>query len=113
MGEISIAVVEISVETFSIRRRETRVGAYAVALAVSAAGLAAVLLARGTRLNTPAWLLVGLIALAYVAERQSVRVTSHTESSVSVVPILFTAVLFGPLAGMVVGGCALMADSRA
>src|SRR5438067_5625453 len=79
-------------------------------MAGAALALATVLLARGIGLDAPLWLLAGLIVVAFFAERQSVRVTSHTQSSVSVVPILFTAVLFGPLAGMVVGGCALMAD---
>jgi putative nucleotidyltransferase with HDIG domain len=103
-------VVEISAGIWSKRRHASGTAAYAAAMAMAAITLALLLFAGGTRLDAPLWLLLGLIAVAFVAERQSVRVTSHTQSSVSVVPILFTAVLFGPLAGMAVGACALMAD---
>ncbi len=103
-------MVEISAGVWAKRPRISRILAYASTMAVCAFVLAAVLLAHGSRVDAPYWLLAGLIVVAFVAERQSVRVTSHTQSSVSVVPILFSAVLFGPVAGMTVGACALLAD---
>jgi putative nucleotidyltransferase with HDIG domain len=51
----------------------------------------------------PWWTLIGLAVLAAVAERSSVRLTSHIESSISFLPFVFTAVAFGPLAALVVG----------
>jgi putative nucleotidyltransferase with HDIG domain len=86
---------------------------YAVGLGAAAFALLAGTLAAGARLDAPIWIVAALAAIAFLAERQSVRVTSHTQMSVSVLPILFAAVLYGPLAGMLVGACALLADFRA
>jgi putative nucleotidyltransferase with HDIG domain len=85
---------------------------YAFGLALTALGLFGAILASGVGLRAPGPVLVGLAAVAFLAERQSVRVTAHTQMSVSVLPILFAAVLYGPLAGMLVGVCALTADLR-
>ena len=81
------------------------VEAYAAALAVSAFGLAVGLWAAGFRISAPPLALVVLASTALLAEKQRVRVATHTEMSVSVLPILFAAVLFGPLTAMIVGGC--------
>ena len=86
------------------------VEAYAAALAVSAFGLAVGLWAAGFRISAPPLALVVLASTALLAEKQRVRVATHTEMSVSVLPILFAAVLFGPLTAMIVGGCALIGD---
>jgi putative nucleotidyltransferase with HDIG domain len=51
----------------------------------------------------PWWALAGLAIVAIAAERSSVRLTSHLESSISFLPFVFTAVAFGPLAALVVG----------
>jgi putative nucleotidyltransferase with HDIG domain len=58
------------------------------------------------------WIVVGLAALAAVAERQSVPVTRNTEASVAVVPFVFAAVAFGPFAALVVGALAGLGDLR-
>jgi putative nucleotidyltransferase with HDIG domain len=86
---------------------------YAALLGLAALALFASTLSADGELRAPLWMVVGLAVLAFLAERQSVRVTSHTQMSVSVLPILFAAVLYGPVAGMVVGACALVADFRA
>jgi putative nucleotidyltransferase with HDIG domain len=99
-----------------ITRFESRVDivhVYAAGLVLAATSLLLAVLASGGDLRAPAPVLVGLALVAFLAERQSVRVTSHTQMSVSVLPILFAAVLYGPLAGMLVGVCALTADFRA
>jgi putative nucleotidyltransferase with HDIG domain len=85
---------------------------YAFGLTLTALGLLLAMLASGVGLRAPVAVLVGLAAIAFLAERQSVRVTSHTQMSVSVLPILFAAVLYGPIAGMFVGAFALTADFR-
>ncbi|MGQ0569501.1 MAG: HD domain-containing phosphohydrolase [Armatimonadota bacterium] len=63
------------------------------------------------------WMLVGLVLLAGVCERQSVRLFSQGETSTEVsgafLPLVFTAVAFGPFAALVVGAAAHLADLRA
>ena len=51
-----------------------------------------------------------LCVIALVAERQSVFISPSTQVSVSVLPLLFAAVVFGPLAAMLVGAFAMLAD---
>jgi hypothetical protein len=53
---------------------------------------------------------VALAAAAAIAERSSVRLTRNTELSISVVPTLLAAVLFGPLAAAAVGGASMLGD---
>jgi putative nucleotidyltransferase with HDIG domain len=86
------------------------VESYAAVLAFSALSLAAGLWTGGYRLSAPPLALVVLAGTALLAEKQSVRVATHTEMSVSVLPILFAAVLFGPITAMIVGACALIGD---
>jgi putative nucleotidyltransferase with HDIG domain len=75
--------------------------------------LVAVLLAAGIRIEGPIWQLAILAAVAVVAERQPVRITPNTEITVSVLPMLFAAVVYGPLDAIVVGAVGLVADLRA
>jgi putative nucleotidyltransferase with HDIG domain len=49
------------------------------------------------------WAVVVLAAAAAVSEKQRVTIGRDTEASISLIPILFAAVLFGPVAGMIVG----------
>src|SRR2546423_12932137 len=60
----------------------------------------------------PWWILLGLGAIAALAERQSVPVTRNIETSVSFLPSVFTAVAFGPLAAALVGATASSTDVR-
>jgi putative nucleotidyltransferase with HDIG domain len=70
---------------------------------------AAVLYAAGYRLSDPIVVLVlGISAAA--AERTNVRLTRTTELSISDLPILFAAVLFGPLAAGIVGAASNLGD---
>jgi putative nucleotidyltransferase with HDIG domain len=86
--------------------------AYASLLAALAAGLIGSLLTAGVRVDAPVWELGVLIAVAIVAERQPVRITSNTEITVSVLPMLFAAVVYGPLEAALVGGLGLIGDFR-
>lgn len=56
------------------------------------------------------WIVAALAAAAAIAERASVRLTSNTEESISLLPTLFAAVLFGPLAAMIVGAASMLGD---
>jgi putative nucleotidyltransferase with HDIG domain len=93
-------------------KSDTAILSYAVGIATLATALVAGLLIAGIRLEGPVWELSVLVAVAIVAERQPVRITSHTEITVSVLPMLFAAVVYGPLDAVLVGALGLVADFR-
>ena len=70
---------------------------------------ALVLIAAGYRLEASLAVLA-LASAAAVAERSSLRITRTTELSISVLPMLFAAVLFGPLEAAVVGAASMIGD---
>jgi putative nucleotidyltransferase with HDIG domain len=82
---------------------------------VATAGTAAWLLAGGYGLPK-VWYLVALALVAGVAERQSIFLMGNRERgielAVSVVPFVFAAVAFGPLAALVVGVLGNLSDLR-
>ena len=59
-----------------------------------------------------AWSVFALCLVAAVAEKGSIRVTSTTQESISLLPTLFAAVLFGPLAGAAVGAASMLSEFR-
>jgi putative nucleotidyltransferase with HDIG domain len=85
---------------------------FGITIAALALALVAGLLAAGLRLEGPLWQLAILAAVALVAERQPVRITPNTEITVAVLPMLFAAVVYGPLDAMAVGTLGLLADFR-
>jgi putative nucleotidyltransferase with HDIG domain len=60
----------------------------------------------------PFWAPVLLGILAAAAERTGVRLSGRLEISISLLPGLFAAVVFGPLAAMLVGGLSMLGDFR-
>jgi putative nucleotidyltransferase with HDIG domain len=60
----------------------------------------------------PIWAPVLLGILAAGAERTGVRLSGRLEISISLLPGLFAAVVFGPLAAIVVGGLSMLGDFR-
>lgn len=84
---------------------------YLGALLVGAASLAVVLMARGYEVESP-WATATLAGIAAVAERGRVRLNSTTELSISLLPILFAAVAFGPLSAMLVGAGSMLGGFR-
>jgi putative nucleotidyltransferase with HDIG domain len=58
------------------------------------------------------WALFVLGAIAAAAERQSVSIGDRTEMSVAFLPLVFSAVAFGPLGGFVVGALSNTLDLR-
>lgn len=104
---------DLAVRTNSIRASlkafdDWPVVVFAVALTATVA-----LLTVALALASPSvpWLTVlGLCALSFVGERQGVRLTSCVEISVSFLPIVFAAVLFGPLAAMIVGAAGMLSQ---
>jgi HD-GYP domain-containing protein (c-di-GMP phosphodiesterase class II) len=82
------------------------------------AGLAGVLALLGFGLVvrgetfSPLWAGILLGALAAVAERAGVRLSGRLEISISLLPRLFAAVVFGPLPAMLVGAVSMLGDFR-
>jgi putative nucleotidyltransferase with HDIG domain len=60
----------------------------------------------------PWWPLAGLVVVAIAAERSSVRLTNRIETSISFLPLIFTAVTFGPLAALMVAAIGNLGDFR-
>lgn len=82
---------------------------YVALLALSAATLGFFLVQQDVSLGNP----LTVIALALVAagaERGSVRFSTGTEQSISLLPTLYAAVLFGPLAAAIVGAASMLGD---
>ena len=82
---------------------------YAATLAATASGIAASLVLAGASTG-PALVVIGLAATAAFAERSSVRLSSTVEESISALPMLFAAVLFGPLAALIVASASMLGD---
>jgi hypothetical protein len=82
---------------------------YVIALALTALLTGAALLGAGYTLESPVTVFV-LAAVAAAAERVSIRLTKNLEQSISALPRLLAAVLFGPLAAAVVGGVSMLGD---
>ncbi len=107
-GKVSPFWGSLKMPVVDLRHVVTPLGLYALALSTGAFGLLLALVTHGDRYEGNVWVLVGLGALAALAERQGVQVGLHTHTSVSVLPILFAAVVLGPVAGMIVGFAALL-----
>ena len=84
-----------------------RILVYAAVLGLVAAGLVASLAHTGVG-NPLA--VVGLALIAAIAERGRVRLGPSVETSISLIPTLFAAVVFGPLAAMIVSGASLAGE---
>lgn len=78
---------------------------------VSASAVAFLLLHTGYGVQSP-WAVATLAAIAAVAERGRVRLNSTTELSISLLPMLFAAVAFGPLEAMIVGAASMLGGFR-
>ncbi len=84
-------------------------GPYAGILALGSIALATALVARHYGLGDR-WSVAALCVIAAISERGLVRLTSTTSQSISILPTLFAAVVFGPLAGMLVGAASLAGE---
>jgi hypothetical protein len=73
--------------------------------------VAVVLIAFGYDLGNP-WTVLALAVVNALAERGGVWITRTTQMSIALLPTLFAAVLFGPLAGGVVNAASMLGDSE-
>jgi len=103
MQEISTTFVDTPV------RRLDPVVIYQTALATATAVFALVLVVTGASVGNP-WTVAFLALTAAVAERSRVRLSANTEASISLVPTVFAAGLFGPLAAMIVAAASFLSD---
>ena len=84
---------------------------YLAALATLAIGLALAIVAIGPDFGN-VWVVIALSLVAAVAEQGSIRLTSTIEESISLLPTVCAAVLFGPLASMTVSAASMIGDLR-
>jgi putative nucleotidyltransferase with HDIG domain len=80
-------------------------------LLVVAVGGVATVLAFGYSAG-PVWVIPLFAALALMAERGAVRLNGNLEISISHLPRLFVAVVFGPFPAMAVGAISMLGDFR-
>jgi len=100
---------EFVVHLCSLRRKDAVLLRYVGCLAISALSISVVLAMAGYGIHA-VWGVLALAGAAAVAERASVRLNATTEASISLVPTVFAAVVFGPLAAMVVGAASMLGD---
>ena len=96
--------------TSEIQRR-TQV--YVLALSGCAMALCLGLVAAGYDLGPEPWVVLALMAVNAMAERSGVWITRTTEMSIALLPTLFAAVLFGPLAAGLVNASSILGDPEA
>jgi len=82
--------------------------AWVALLAAMAGGMCAALLLTGHRVDRPLPLAV-LIVLGVIAQQQSIQLSPGVEVSIASLVCIFAAVVFGPLAGGVVGVASMFA----
>jgi putative nucleotidyltransferase with HDIG domain len=80
---------------------------YGLALAVAAVAVALLLVMLGYRERQPAAVLL-LAAAAVLGQRSRVQLSTRVSSSITILPMLLGAVLFGPLASMTIGAIAML-----
>jgi putative nucleotidyltransferase with HDIG domain len=92
-------------------RRATSLIIYAVVLGAGASGAFIALVISGQMLGN-IWVILALAIAAAAAERQTVAISSSTEVSVGLLPALFAAVVFGPLAALLISAASMLSDLR-
>jgi putative nucleotidyltransferase with HDIG domain len=92
-----------------VRTAGLKIRVYVSFLAIAALGTTALLLAVGFRPGN-IWVIVGLAAANAVAERGGLRLGRTTELTIWILPSLFAAVIFGPVAGGIVGAASMLGD---
>ncbi len=90
-------------------RSHRRTVTYVIALVVAAVTAAVGLILSGYTLEAP-FTVLALAMAAAATERVSVRLSQTLELSISGIPAVFAAVLFGPLAAGLVGSASMLGD---
>ena len=98
---MQVDVLRSSARTQHLRRRDS---------ASSAVALCVGLILAGLHLGGDPWTILALVVVNAVAERSGVWITRTTEMSIALLPTLFAAVLFGPLAAGLVNAASSSGD---
>jgi putative nucleotidyltransferase with HDIG domain len=96
-----------------LTRRDWCLVAYTTGLAAVLLVFIAYLLDHSTFAIGAPWSVAALAGSAVIAEKQSVRVTPRAEISVSALPIVLAAVIYGPLAAICVSIASLLPSFQA
>src|SRR5436305_10363311 len=94
-----------------IGAREAVLQVYVAALVMAALVLALVL-GLTYQLGGGLWAVIALMGVAALSERGRVQLSGTTESSIALLPVIFAAVVLGPLAALLVGAGSLLGDVR-
>ncbi|HEU4598872.1 MAG TPA: hypothetical protein VFS26_03935, partial [Solirubrobacterales bacterium] len=84
---------------------------FTAGVAAVAGAVAVVLISAGYDLGDP-WLVAGLALVSALTERARVTLGESIELSVALLPALFAAVLFGPVAAMIVFGASMLCEAQ-
>jgi putative nucleotidyltransferase with HDIG domain len=91
------------------RQQTLALRAYSALLALGAVALSSVLLLLGYHLGSVVPTVV-MAAVALLCERLNVRLSSHLEMSVSFLPVIFAAIVLGPLSAMMIAFVCLLGE---
>src|SRR6266550_3005946 len=91
--------------------RDAVLQAYVASLVLTALALALVL-GLTYELGGELWAVIALAGVAALSERGRVQLSGTTESSIALLPVIFAAVVLGPLAALLVGAGSLLGDFR-
>jgi putative nucleotidyltransferase with HDIG domain len=108
-GRVKFSAVSSRFGTRFLRHRANHL--YVSALVLAAAFVAASLLLTQSGIGNP-WAMGLLCVSAAVAQRGSVRVNQSVEVSISMLPVLVAAVLFGAFAAMLVSAASIVGSFR-
>jgi len=95
----------------SPQQRDAPLFAWVILLIGAAAACAGVATRTGWGIGN-VWTVAALAVVAAFAETQRIRLSNALEESISLVPTLFAAVVFGPLAAMIVGAASFAGELR-
>jgi len=89
-------------------QRNTQI--YVIGLSAAAVAVLVGLVAAGQDLGPDAWTVAALMLVNAIAERNGVYITRTAQMSIALLPTLFAAVLFGPLAAGLVSASSMLGD---
>jgi putative nucleotidyltransferase with HDIG domain len=101
----------IDIASSVVRRRPSALEVYPLLLVCLAGLVVAGLIASDQPLGT-LWVVACLAVAAAIAERSTVRLSKAVVVSVTLLPLVFAAVVFGPLAAMIVAGASMLSFLR-
>jgi len=109
MGRRENSAILRKMRAAGLSDRDAVVTTYLLGLGVVALSLAIALTQIGLA-DFSIWAVVALSFVAAAFERNSVQLSRTTETSIALLPVVFAAVLFGPVAAMIVGAGSMLTD---